>query len=152
MSILKEIAEQLNGSEYPLEPSKDIQQCAKENGIVIVFGASDDLMELRGAIYDEGSCYDGGTFVLDKGGFIPISTEGEFEDDQHPQTVGEARALCDRFDNSIHVTAIWNPQDIEGLEASWAYGVAGPTPLEYESFLVMEDGDVYCRGLVFKLP
>ena len=37
---------------------------AKENGFVIVTGASDDLVELEGAITDEGDCWEGGEICV----------------------------------------------------------------------------------------
>ena len=56
MSI-KEFAQQLNGKEYgyPMFTEKEIQ-IAKDNGWVIVTGASDDLMEFESALRDEGGC------------------------------------------------------------------------------------------------
>lgn len=39
--------------EYGDEPSKEAVDYAKEHGFIIVFGHSDDCMEIRGAIYDE---------------------------------------------------------------------------------------------------
>ena len=53
MDKLKYVAKRLNMLPYRSEAKKEIVEFAKENGIVIVYGASDDLMELDGAIYDE---------------------------------------------------------------------------------------------------
>lgn len=51
---LKEFAAMLNGREYSyLQFTKEELQIAKDNGFVIVNGASDDLVELEGAITDE---------------------------------------------------------------------------------------------------
>ena len=53
MLITKEqLAETLNGNEIGNEITKEQEQQAKENGLVVVFGYSDDNMELRGALYD----------------------------------------------------------------------------------------------------
>lgn len=41
----KELARLINGREYGYEPFRDVWQVAKEAGLVIVSGASDDLME-----------------------------------------------------------------------------------------------------------
>ena len=38
------------------------ERLAKENGLVVVFGYSDDNIELRGAINNEAGCFDGGSF------------------------------------------------------------------------------------------
>ena len=42
------------------------KQIAKDSGLVIVYGASDDLMEFEGAIEDEIGCYDGDTIHITK--------------------------------------------------------------------------------------
>ena len=57
----EELATMLDGRQYRDETTPEIEQFAKENNLLIVFGASDDLCEFRGAIEDEFGCYDGGT-------------------------------------------------------------------------------------------
>ena len=47
MITAKELAEKLNGRAYG-DSFDDVKQEAKENGLVIVYGASDDLMEFDG--------------------------------------------------------------------------------------------------------
>ncbi len=37
----------------------------KSHNLVVVYGASDDLMEIDCAIRDEGDCYNGGSFLID---------------------------------------------------------------------------------------
>ena len=66
----EELAALINGREYRDEVTPEIIQNAKENNLVIVFGASDDLMELRGAIDDEIGCYDGGFIKVHKQGIL----------------------------------------------------------------------------------
>ena len=66
---LKQFAEMLNGKEYgyPQFTQEEIQ-IAKDNGFVIVYGASDYLMEFEGTIYDERGCFDGGkVYVCETG-------------------------------------------------------------------------------------
>ena len=63
---IKEVAEKINGNEYREELNGVSELVLKELGIVVVFGASDDLMEFRGAIYDEAGCYDGGVVKLNE--------------------------------------------------------------------------------------
>lgn len=60
---ISKFAELLDGREYLSEITKDEEQQAKELGFVVVFGQSDGLMELRGAIYDEACCYGGGESI-----------------------------------------------------------------------------------------
>ena len=47
------IAALLNNNEYLSEVPVDIGEIAKENRLVIMFGRSDHLLEMRGAIWDE---------------------------------------------------------------------------------------------------
>lgn len=56
----EQLAERLNGRQYGREITREEEKLAKESGLVVVFGASDDLCEMRGAIDDEFGCYDGG--------------------------------------------------------------------------------------------
>lgn len=57
----EELAAMLDGRQYREETTPQIEKLAKENNLLIIFGASDDLCEFRGAICDEFGCYDGGT-------------------------------------------------------------------------------------------
>ena len=49
----EQLAELLNGNEYRDEMTKEQEQAAKQNNLLVLFGASDDLLEMRGAIRDE---------------------------------------------------------------------------------------------------
>ena len=68
---IKELAAQLNGCEYRSEVSRELEVNTKADGIVIVFGASDDLMEFRGAIHDETGAWAGATVRVDGEGLVP---------------------------------------------------------------------------------
>lgn len=129
----KEAAERLNGSEYRNEGSKELFAKMKNAGLVAVFGASDDLMEFRGAIYDEVGCYDGGTACLDENGLL--RNECDNEDCPHFARLKKSART---------IKAIWSPDE---PECSWIY----ETDIPHETFDVMEDGELYCRGIVFRL-
>ena len=121
---VKEIAEKLNGIAYG-ENVREIEAEAKEHGIVIVMGASDDLMEFSGAIEDEGSCFDGGTVYFDLNG---VSYDGERK--------------------KYSIDARWcEGTDEEGNQATWSYETAIP----HETFKIWEDGELYCVGIVFSV-
>lgn len=136
----QQIAEQLNGIEYPCDIHKAIEASAKEHGIVIVFGASDDLMEFRGAIYDEWGCYDGGTVKVDATG--PLRDWDDVKEDGEKT---EIAAWLEREKKAKEIEAIWAPDSMPGT--SWVYN----TTIPHVTFNVMEDGDIYCRGIVFEL-
>ena len=62
---LKEFANLIDGRQYDYRMfTKEELQLAKDNRIVIVTGASDDLVELEGAITDEGDCWEGGKIYV----------------------------------------------------------------------------------------
>ncbi|WCM21428.1 hypothetical protein NDK50_08250 [Paraburkholderia bryophila] len=131
----KELADQLNGIQYPARIPKTLTDAAKEAGLVIVYGSSDDLMEFEGAIYDEVGVYDGGTAYVDAKGLLP--ERDQIEDDE---------VLKDYFarqPNAKSIEALWS----EG-EYSWMY----KTDIPHATFEVLEDGEPpYCRGIVFAL-
>nr|QNO41409.1 hypothetical protein NCPLLKBI_00003 [Methanosarcinales archaeon ANME-2c ERB4]QNO41464.1 hypothetical protein CIDILJJO_00011 [Methanosarcinales archaeon ANME-2c ERB4]QNO42102.1 hypothetical protein INBEEEIC_00004 [Methanosarcinales archaeon ANME-2c ERB4]QNO42306.1 hypothetical protein OEDCDHIP_00023 [Methanosarcinales archaeon ANME-2c ERB4]QNO42468.1 hypothetical protein LBOOMNCC_00021 [Methanosarcinales archaeon ANME-2c ERB4] len=129
--IVQEIASMLDGREYGEELSDQDMKYAKDNGAVIVFGASDDLMELRGAINDECDCYEGRMIYFNR--------------------TGEIECECDSIDcpyfaaikdEASWIEACW---DSEGY--SWTY----ETTIPHETFEILEDGGKYCRGIVFLL-
>ena len=95
---------------------KEIFEQAKENDLVIVFGASDDLMEFRGAIDDEADCYNGGYVMFNKNGTGNDAMSGN----------------C--------ILANWCDGDI-----AWTY----ETEIPHETFNIMDDGEIYCLGIVF---
>lgn len=134
------IAAKLHGTEYPMRGVEVVMAEAKANGIVVVYGASDDLMELEGAIRDEFGCYDGGTAKLDAKGLLrdwdSVKEDGDKE---------ETAAWLERDKTAKEIKALWAPDQPEG--ASWAY----ETSIPHVTFDVMEDGGIYCRGIVFKL-
>lgn len=125
------LAATLNGVEYRKEISKDLEAQAKAAGLVVVFGASDDLMEFRGAIHDELDAYEGTTAYLTSSGLL--TNDCENDDCPHHQRLKGIAAT---------IEAVW---DEEGY--SWIY----KTDIPHTTFDVMEDGDKYCRGIVFKL-
>lgn len=128
----KELANLLNGSEYPLAISRDLQLVAKTAGLVIVFGASDDLIELRGAICDELGCYGGGTVYVIRTGLLT----NDCDSDDCPHF---ARAKS----QAAKVEALWAAEG----DYSWTYR----TTIPHETFEVVENGEPYCRGIVFAL-
>ena len=117
---VKEYAEMLNGREYNYPQfTKEEIQIAKDNGFVIVYGASDDLMEFDGAIYDEAGCFDGGEVYFDRNGVS--------EDEEEKPNM---------------IEALW----CKG-EATWTY----KTDIPHETFMIYEDGESYCQGIVFSI-
>lgn len=130
MYTTKEIAKILNGMEYG-NLSKDIVNAAKCSNIVICYGASDDLVEFAGAFDDEE--YGPGKVYLSDVGLLEVKCG--CEDCPHEKI---------RRENSPFIKAIWNDGESEG--PAWTY----ETSIPHETFNIMEDGEVWCRGIVFK--
>lgn len=130
----KELAKMLDGAEYGLDDCAKEIELAKENGLVIVYGASDDLMEFCGAIYDEADVYGGRTVRINKTGVVN-------------QMAGEC-ALCPFYREAMAkfraIKAVWCP---EGTDFTWIY----ETDIPHEVFRVLEDGEHYCLGIVFSI-
>jgi len=134
----KELAQQLNGMEYPLEISQAIEAQAEASGLVIVYGASDDLMEFSGAITEECGAYKGITVEVDAEGVLPL-----FEAIASDCDKDALRNYFAREGRTVSIEALWNKEP----NYSWTY----KTDIPHETFEVMVDGDHYCRGIVFSL-
>lgn len=122
-------AKVLDGRQYRKESEGEIFKEMKEHGLVAVFGASDDLMEFEGAIYDEFGCFDGGTALLDEHGLLE-------ECDCDCSHYRRAKA------NAKTIKAVWGEEGV-----SWTY----ETDIPHASFTIYEDGEPYCVGLVFDI-
>ena len=125
----KTLAAQLNGREYGNEITKEEEIAAKENWLVVVFGYSDDNAEFRGVINDEVGCFNGGDFLLDSEGLLEVCDE----DCVHYQRAVE---------KAKKITANWDSEWY-----SWTYS----TDIEHETFEILEDGEKFCRGIVFEI-
>lgn len=130
----KEMAEILDGREYGDEMTQGEELEARKSGLVVVFGYSDDGVELDGAIYDEVSCYDGGGFYVTKDGVLSGPDCGNDRCGFYQAAKKEAKLI----------TAIWcDPES----GASWSY----KTDIPHETFNIYEDGELFCIGIVFSI-
>lgn len=130
--------------EYPFEPDREARDLAARSGLVVVFGASDDLCELRGAIYDEVGCYDGGEFfVTPTGKRVQMDSELDEALDLCEERLGSRLVLP-----TLHkIKAVWGETAPDGRACSWHY----VTEIPHASFDIVEDGELYCIGIVFAL-
>ena len=108
---------------------------AKEAGLVVVFGASDDLMEFRGAIYGECGACDGSAALVDGEGLLP--ERGQIDDDD------TLEKFFVRRKTARQIRAIWNNCTLH----SWTY----ETDIPHATFEIVEHGTPYCRGIVFSM-
>lgn len=132
----EELAAKLNGRQYRSEITPDEEKAAKAAGLVVVFGASDDLVEFRGAINDEADRYDGGTVLLYEGTLY----QGEECDCSHAQKAREEAKKHGR-----EIEAVWCGKGRDGFD--WSYD----TDIPHSTFDIFQGDDPYCRGIVFEL-
>lgn len=142
---INKFAEMLNGREYGAELSKEDEKLADDLGFIVVIGCSDDLIELYGAMREEGDVYNGGTVHLTKEGLC-------FDDYDDARGCADGRKICPYAERCANgtinkkcssITAVWCPDD---LNCSWKY----ETDIPHATFDIFEDGELYCRGIVFE--
>ena len=139
----EQLAKKLNGREYRNEITTAEIVVAKGNNLVVIYGQSDDLIEILGAIEEELGMYDGGTICLNKDGVFK-----DWDDDDEMKSKSEAELYFARQSlPRIDINCKWDhegyswfiqPDDIEGK-------------IKFYTFDIMDDGEKYCRGIVFDI-
>ena len=118
-----DFAKKLNGREYGNEITKQEIVEAKENGLVVVYGASDDLTEFAGTINEEVDC--------DTGGYFRVTSKN----------------LKVKKGDVTSKNKIYADWDNMQKGASWCYD----TEIHHSTFNIYEDGELYCIGIVFSI-
>lgn len=135
--------------EYGWVPTEDQQTEMKESGLLLVMGASDDLVEVYGILRDEEGAWEGATLRLGPKGFI------DMEDDVK---TADIEAWRENLASSFQFTAVWCDEGDEpdfGEDGySWRYKVDNTEEFDpqVESFDVMEGAEKYCRAIVLRAP
>ena len=136
----QELAALLTGREYLEEIGEEEEAMAKAEGLVVVFGASDDLMEFRGAIHDEIGAYEGTTARVTATGLL--EDWETFLNSHEPESAFEAYFEKKRS-GFKEIEACWCAED----GYSWTF----KSEIPHATFEIVEDGEPYCRGIVFRL-
>lgn len=134
---INDYAEKLNGMEYPPKIPKELKKSAKDDGIVIVYGLSDDLAIFEGAIYDEIEAYEGGAASITEDGIDEGNKCEEGDRCPNYKPIPE--------NERIQLRALWCPQGTKG--PSWMFEFSA----KHATFNIIEDGEVYCVGIVFAM-
>ena len=137
----EELASKLNSREIGSEITKAEEAQAKENRLVVIFGASDDLCELRGAIKDEVGAYGDGLVQISREGVL--LPEMEDTDEEVLRKYGFLDVLRASRRAAIEVKVWW----CVGNGYSWSY----ETQVPHATFEIMEGTEKYCRGIVIDL-
>lgn len=140
----EQLAESLDGSEGGLAPWNRCK--AKENNLLVLYGESDDLLEMDGVIYDEIGAMNGGEYALVLDG--ELYADGEVENTYHKAIGNEVFPISDEYDNDSNprlIRAEWRPYDRPML--SWRISSNIPCA----TFTLKYDGKPYCEGIVIDL-
>lgn len=131
----KELAELLNGREIGKEITRQEEEQAEQNGLVVVFGYSDDCMEFRGVIHDElGAGSDEYLPIYLKNGELFFNECGC---GKHCPYFKKEQKLAKK------IKAIWRDKG----NPCWMY----ETDIPHETFNIYEDGELFCIGIVFRI-
>lgn len=144
---VQDFAKRLNGREYGDEISTTEEQVAKENKLLIIFGYSDDCVELRGVIDEE---FTGGTTIIfgRKGETIFIDTDTD--------DIGGYEGFDGVFKRCKKLEAIQVDECSVEPESyvSSEHGINGwefKTDLHHAEFFIYEDEELYGKGLVIDM-
>lgn len=135
----EQFAEIITGREYPFEITNHEKKVARENQLLVLHGASDDLFEIDGAETDETGAP--GIVCLDKNGKImPTPDDDEREVLLRFHVLSEVES---KLHGSITIDIRW----CETADVWWMLHTTTP----HATFDIMEDGALFCRGLVIDL-
>jgi hypothetical protein len=158
------LAEKLTNRQRGKEITKEVEILAKENNLIFVFGASDDLIEICGAFNDEFSLELGERIVITKNG--SLISECLHNDENY--ICPYFSKICDEMiknKTAFEIKAYYDGRDWNGKEVDpdffqaigkpdWFY-IFDTTIISAATFYIFEDDDddknYYCRGLVFDL-
>ncbi len=139
----EELASLLNGRGYRNELTNEEEKQALESGLVVVYGQSDDICEFRGAINNE-LCAPV-TSKIEKPGEMALTI---INGDTYYKPIEEYSALIPQEGCNLHkpnlVDVEWAP---DNLDCSWLI----TSDIPHSPFDIMEDGELYCRGIVFDI-
>lgn len=125
-----ELARRLSGIELG-DIGRDIESEARKGNLVVVYGDGRDLVKFIGAIDGTADVPEGGAIHLDADGLLPDA-------DDVPEA--EHTAYYDRKRLSYMIDAEWETNGYK-----WSF----QTIIPHHRFVVMTEGERYCRGIVF---
>jgi hypothetical protein len=109
---------------------------AKEAGLVIVMGGGEDYIELHGALEQEWGVYGAAEILLTREGIFDTHECGE-----PCRYFTAALKHAQRCGQTLRV--VWNATTFP----TWHF----QTTIPHATFDILEEGQVFCRGIVFHL-
>lgn len=156
IETIDDLANLLDGNEYRDELRNEynlnVEEICKKNNWVVVFGYSDDNLELRGVIDDEIGAWEGITIKLVKPGDFYLVDEYEETYQKAKETMfisienSELEELKkDNYKGTCVIECLWSPED---SDASWQFNCAGAPSVRFN---IMEEEELYAECLVIDL-
>lgn len=156
INTIEDLAKLLDGNEYGDETRNEyninVEELCKKNNWVVVFGYSDDNMELRGAVDDEIGSWDGVIvkFVKKDDFYIEDPDEETYKKAKEnifvPIENNELEKLKkDNYKDTCVIEALWCPND---SEVSWQFNCKGAPSVRFN---IMEDEKLEAECLVIDL-
>lgn len=142
MNILQKLHELCDGIEYSRDVPQEAKTLAKDNGIIIIVGGSDDLMY----------CY--GTYS-----YLTEYCEHSYGwDGDSLKNISDKKLQKEASQLGLKIW--WCGQIVEDnltienydTDKNGAFYYTVNDDIEALDFKVMEDNDVYCTGKIIKLP
>lgn len=142
---IQELAEAINGREYREEITKEESLFCKENNWVVLFWASDDLLEIRWKFYDEVWAWNWTKRYLYEWDLIDLEDTKEEMENWDVQDSIKKLVLKEIKTQWVYIVAKrwfeWYSFYID----SWITGK------KKAAFDILEDWEKYCRGIVLDL-
>lgn len=138
----EELAQLLNGRQFGEEITYEEELQAKKNGLLVCFGYSGHLLELRGIMYKGICIYGEGCIFLYKNkyqGIAFLKEPGYDELSKNFYQKGLPISL-----KKLPIKAEWSPKE---QDCSWLI----TTDIPHATFDIYYDGELYCRGIVLEL-
>lgn len=130
----EQLAEQLDGREYGREISPDECNTAKTHGLLVMFGYSDDNVELKGAIHDEVGGYGGVSFKIHRKDILPLHADCDCEYCGFDELAAKCATIEASFGDN---------------EPGYAWRFE--TKIPHATFEICEAGEVYSQGIVISV-
>lgn len=119
---LKEFSEKINGRQYLNELTDEDIEIAKENDFLIIYGYSDDNVEVDGVFRDEFGAWNGTTIYYRPSDKVVYQSET-------PDI------------NDVEISCLWCAKD---SEFTWSF----KTSIPHETFKIYDESEKFCLGIV----
>ena len=156
INTIEDLAKLLDGNVYRDELYNeygiDVYDICEKNKWVIVYGASDDLIEFEGIISDEDGAWNGALWKLVRPAAFQVGVADDVTAKKAkeymfvPIIEDELKVLKNNnYNDTCVVEMLWCP---DGTDMSWQVNVKGAP---FTKFNVMKGEEVYCEAAIVDL-